>query len=236
MLKELAALIFLRDVITPSHTGVVIAGYGKSDIFPNIIAFELDGVVADRLKYRKRQKVDIDRVNLTAAIIPFAQHDMADRFLYGIDPEVEKDIAEYLENTIRQTGNSIIGDLPRSRSKKGLTEKLEQAISVAVQEFRDSGLREIKENNKKLIQDMVSFMPKQELSNFAESLINITSIKRKVSAERETVGGPIDVAVISRSDGFVWVKRKHYFDPSLNPRFFFRKYGMLVPTQPGNRS
>jgi hypothetical protein len=25
------------------------------------------------------------------------------------------------------------------------------------------------------------------------------------------------VAVISRGDGFVWVKRKHYFPPELNP-------------------
>jgi hypothetical protein len=34
------------------------------------------------------------------------------------------------------------------------------------------------------------------------------------------VGGPIDVAVISKGDGFVWIKRKHYFKPELNPGFF----------------
>jgi len=39
------------------------------------------------------------------------------------------------------------------------------------------------------------------------------------------VGGPIDVAIISRIDGFVWVYRKHYFEPSLNPRYFHRKFG-----------
>lgn len=107
---------------------------------------------------------------------------------------------------------------------------------MAVREFKTSGLNTLKEKNKRLIQDMVTFMPKQELSNFAESLVNITSMKRKVSAEQETVGGPIDVAVISRSDGFVWVRRKHYFDPVLNPRFFFRKYGMLMPTTTGTSS
>lgn len=36
--------------------------------------------------------------------------------------------------------------------------------------------------------------------------------------QRETVGGPIDVAVITRGDGFIWIRRKHYFEPSLNPR------------------
>ena len=40
----------------------------------------------------------------------------------------------------------------------------------------------------------------------------------------ETVGGPIDVAVVSKGDGFIWIKRKHYFDPVLNQRFIARLY------------
>jgi len=35
------------------------------------------------------------------------------------------------------------------------------------------------------------------------------------TGQRETVGGPIDVAVLSKGDGFVWIKRKSYFDPRL---------------------
>ncbi|HEY0631206.1 MAG TPA: hypothetical protein VGC98_04065 [Thermoleophilaceae bacterium] len=38
--------------------------------------------------------------------------------------------------------------------------------------------------------------------------------------ETETVSGPIDVAVISAGDGFVWIKRKHYFEAERNPQFF----------------
>ncbi len=78
---------------------------------------------------------------------------------------------------------------------------------------------------------MVLLMPKQDLANLAQELINLTSVKRKFSAEKETVGGPIDVAVISRIDGFVWVKRKHYFTAELNPRYFVRKFG--APRQHG---
>jgi hypothetical protein len=40
-----------------------------------------------------------------------------------------------------------------------------------------------------------------------------------MSLETETVGGPIDVAVISKGDGFVWIKWKHYFNRELNPLF-----------------
>jgi hypothetical protein len=66
---------------------------------------------------------------------------------------------------------------------------------------------------------VVSMLPKDELAAMAESLVNLTSFKRKVTLESETVGGPIDVAVISKGDGFVWIKRKHYFLPELNPQF-----------------
>ena len=69
---------------------------------------------------------------------------------------------------------------------------------------------------------MVEFMPKPELAKMAEALIDLTSIKRKVSRGFETVGGPVDVAVLSKAEGFVWVKRKHYFPAELNARYFAR--------------
>ena len=37
--------------------------------------------------------------------------------------------------------------------------------------------------------------------------------------DAETVGGPIDVAVISKSEGFIWIKRKLYFDKNLNNHY-----------------
>jgi len=38
------------------------------------------------------------------------------------------------------------------------------------------------------------------------------SLKRHVSDDFESVGGPVDVAVISKNEGMIWIKRKHYFD------------------------
>jgi len=65
-------------------------------------------------------------------------------------------------------------------------------------------------------------MPKVELAKMAEALVELTSMKRKVTVGVETVGGPVDVAIISKSEGFVWIKRKHYFPPELNTRYFER--------------
>ena len=69
---------------------------------------------------------------------------------------------------------------------------------------------------------IVGQLPKEELAEMAEALVNLTSLKRRVTPAAETVGGPVDVAVISKGDGLVWMKRKHYFAPELNPRYFER--------------
>jgi hypothetical protein len=104
-----------------------------------------------------------------------------------------------------------------------------------VADLQDTTIRELKDESAGETDDAVMFMAKSDLPNFAEALVNITSVKSRASLDTESVGGPIDVAVISRDDGFVWVKRKHYFDPSLNPRFFVRKYGSIGQRNDGGR-
>jgi hypothetical protein len=69
------------------------------------------------------------------------------------------------------------------------------------------------------IMDIVKSLQKTELAEMAESLVNLTSFKRHVSKVSETVGGPTDVAVITKGDGFICIKRKHYFDINLNNHF-----------------
>jgi len=57
----------------------------------------------------------------------------------------------------------------------------------------------------------VGILPKSELADMAQSFVNLASLKKKISAgESETVGGPIDVAIISKGDGFRWIQKKDY--------------------------
>jgi hypothetical protein len=74
------------------------------------------------------------------------------------------------------------------------------------------------------ILNTIGVLPLDELASMAESLVNLTSFKQRVSLEAETVGGPIDVAVISKGDGFIWIKRTRYFDSERNPHFFKNYY------------
>ena len=98
------------------------------------------------------------------------------------------------------------------------TIKLSQRFDSVISQFR-------RENYVDPVMEVVSMLPKDELGVMAESLISLTSLKRRVSMVPETVGGPVDVVVISKGDGFIWIRRKHYFDPKLNLDFFNRRGG-----------
>ena len=50
----------------------------------------------------------------------------------------------------------------------------------------------------------------EDMTNMAENLVSITSLQRHFSSSDETVGGPIDVAVITRAEGFTWVRHKDF--------------------------
>ncbi len=60
-------------------------------------------------------------------------------------------------------------------------------------------------------------MPIQDAIDLGIFLVNTTIGFSKFSPGAPTVGGPIEVAAITKYEGFKWVERKHYFDRKLNP-------------------
>jgi hypothetical protein len=80
------------------------------------------------------------------------------------------------------------------------------------------------------IMDIVRDMPKEDMATLAEALVEITALRKRVSSTVESVGGPVDVAVITKGDGFVWIKRKHYFDIDKNLDFLYRRSNFVAGT------
>ena len=81
----------------------------------------------------------------------------------------------------------------------------------------------LREKHMEPLRTVVGMLSIPELADLAETFISIESLKERVTAPTEYVSGPIDVAVISKNDGFIWIKRKYYFERDLNPRYFARK-------------
>ncbi len=59
-------------------------------------------------------------------------------------------------------------------------------------------------------------MPIQDVINLAEFLVDTTIQFHKYLPGAPTVGGPIEIAAITRHEGFKWVQRKHYYSSELN--------------------
>lgn len=121
--------------------------------------------------------------------------------------------------TTHAEGLSGLGPKKRKQFKTAL-EQSADALNSQFATYLESIRREFSQP----VVRVTAMLPKTELASMAEALVNLTSFKRKVSEQAETVGGPVDVAVISKGDGFIWVKRKHYFMKELNPQFFANYY------------
>ncbi len=227
-LERIACLLFSKfpsGIRNPDFSGVVIAGFGELDTFPVLDEFLLEGIALDKLKYKRLRTERID-LRTSAAIIPFAQREMVDTFMQGVDPSYLKVEEGFLNDIFDSYAAAISRNLQKYTPEE--QEKLKDNLVSAGKDILDDFKNKLESHRKVKyidpVTNVVSFLPKDELAAMAESLVNLTSFKRKVTMESETVGGPVDVALISKGDGFIWIKRKHYFKAELNPQFFANYY------------
>lgn len=203
----------------PEYSGVVVAGFGSAEIFPSLAEAVTHGnPLPATLRWRQGNEVRITHQN-QGSISSFAQKEMVTSFMKGIHPNVSTLLNTYMRNALTQYENAVLGSL-RSQQRHRLSPLLQQASQEFVKNWETELVNHQLETHVSPIIDTVQMLPKDELAAMAESLVNLTVLKRRVSTDRETVGGPIDVAVISKGDGFIWIKRKHYFNRDLNPRYF----------------
>lgn len=223
-LHDLLGEVFYREVMKPDLlSGIVIMGLGENDVYPGCHEFMARGIAADSFWFKERRKAQIHN-NVSAWVVPFAQSEMVYTFMEGIDPKLEEFMIGTFSRLLENYIDGVTEALPSAMEKE--KEKFRKSI-LQVCEAQIEQLRQGIEEYRRMrhvdpIIEMIAALPKEELAKVAESLVNLTSFKRRVSTEAETVAEPIDVAVISRGDGFVWIKRKHYFPPELNPAWVNR--------------
>ena len=222
--------------LSEGYSGLVFAGFGEEEMFPSLVEVVTDGAIGNAIKAHTKQAVDIDRAQMPMAVMAFAQGEMVGRFMEGVDRHYLAYLHRYLARTLHKVAREI---LEAGAPEGGLTEEQETELGTIVsrnlEDFEQAASRVRQERFIQPVLEIVVHLPKEELASMAEALINLTSLKRRVSMEEESVGGPIDVAVISKGDGFVWIKRKHYFDPSLN-RDYFARQSLTQTTLPGDRN
>ncbi|MBJ9201452.1 hypothetical protein I5480_00050 [Citrobacter sp. FDAARGOS_156] len=218
----LAAMICKQSDIG-SISGIVIAGYGDKDYYPKVLSFEVCGFFNNKI--RKTTNVDKCCITPNCGVTPFAQEDEVSAFMQGASAHLIQNLhAEYQSSIINLLDgiDKVITDRVPAADIEGAKDAIVDVVRGTVSECKARIDSFVRENYVDKVVNMIEFLPKQDLAYMAESLVNLTAFKRKVSDDTETVGGPIDVAIISKADGFIWVKRKHYFAKDLNHHFFSR--------------
>lgn len=219
--KKIRKLILdqlFRSTQIGGETGIVIAGFGDREVFPALrsMEFQCSGLGLHNCSQQRSFNVASYPFSKSAQIIPFAQSDVMTLFVEGREQGYDRFLRNFMEGFFAEERDRLLAEDPPKATEAQLAEEWGKRLTTAVmQELTDHAQQEFIGPT----MEVVAAMPKEELAILAEALVNLTGLKRKASRDKETVGGPTDVAVLSKGDGFIWISRKHYFDPKLNPSF-----------------
>lgn len=195
------------------NAGVVIAGFGEREAFPSLKSFRFEGLFNGKLRYSREANTAVGK-RIEASIIPFAQREMVARFMEGVDPDYREGEENFMSELADRLPQVIVKNLRKYSpvERKRLLEQIKGTCNRIVNGYRKGMDERIKEYFTEPITEVVAILPKADLATLAESLVSLTSIKRKYSSGSETVAEPIDVVLISKSEGFLWIKHKTYLE------------------------
>lgn len=215
----MAARAFFTERFTAMEsTGVVVAGYGESELFPCLEQYNCYGVFLGTVLYNRLDN-SCKSINFDAPseIVPIAQDVMAYTFMFGASIASIVQFQDHFQEEANGLLKALVdaGHLAQNIDTTAL-------LQAASDKFMERNRRYVNKDASRL-RRVIGMMPVSELADLAETLVSLESLKERTTVGSESVSGPIDVAVITKGDGFIWVKRKHYFDPALNLRFVAKK-------------
>ena len=122
-------------------------------------------------------------------------------------------------NVACERGSQMYMEFDRMLQERVCGEGLDEEFSGILQGIKCSDLyRSFVKYDKKLMEQSSKQWLKtlcdydlQDMAQLAENLIAMTSFERHMTFSDEGVGGPIDLAVITKNNGFTWLSRKSWY-------------------------
>jgi hypothetical protein len=212
---QLSVTRHMEEQRAPNMTGMIFAGFGDAEVFPSVREYNLPGLLLEagacwRQDWASDLNSDGEPVEFRSFIIPFAQSETVRAFITGLDPLLATKVAALTCGSLIDLWGKVIRhtDYLSDPLRAELDDKLEEWCDELTHQFM-SDLEETQEQTHTgPIIEMVDMLPRFDLAAAAEALVSLQSFKRRVTMDAETVSAPVDVVVISKGDGLVWVKRK----------------------------
>jgi hypothetical protein len=216
-LQDALANALIRNYAAPYVSGLVFAGFGEDEFVPSIVNIEVEERVLGRPRQINRTVHSLQRGS--GAVVPFAQRDAVESFLEGVEPTLRDEMKTSVSVLFSGAFDALTEEL--KKHDPAIAQQVEESLKPGLQDLLArlfTGWESMRRQHWRPVIGMVAVLPKDELASVAEALVNLTKFRRRVTPVSESVGGPIDVALITKGDGFIWIRRKHYFLPELNPR------------------
>ena len=149
-----------------------------------------------------------------ATVIPSGQVDVVRTVINGISHSLYAKVKRNVGMTLSRQQQELKEALMKSF---GDNPALMEQINQAIESVNDEGIYkqiiddltdEVCETRSDNFLDVVESYGAEGLAQTAEDLVSIAELASRTSGDTESVQGPIDVAVITKVDGFVWKKRK----------------------------
>ena len=207
------------------YAGVVFVGYGNDEIYPSIVPLELAGFVDDKLRFLINEDgVRVISNDNEACVCPYAQTDIMRSLMKGIHPAMYSAVLKKVDESLDSAKQKMIESFAKAGATKKQKEKLKEIdLKDISDKFKSEMKSYIQDTFVNGILDAVEAFNIEDMISMAESLISITNLQRHFSLLEESVGGPVDVAVITKSEGFIWVNHKQWFQQEMNPQMLDKR-------------
>lgn len=220
-LAELAIHTLLHrpyQVLRHLYTGIVFAGFGSEQFLPSCMSLKVYGFVAGKLLTEHGEGFTMDHTGRDCFIQPFATRSMVETFMLG----ASSNVYGYVHRRFHEAARGICTTAIKEAGQPVDISRIEEHIKAATDGFMHGWINDVSKVHLLPLLRIVGGLSLEELAELADTLVMLESLKEKVTYRTQSVGGPVDVALITKSDGLVWIKRKLYFDATLNHRYLAR--------------
>jgi hypothetical protein len=209
-LREIAVYAVVKDLFLEDVTGLVFAGFGEEERYPNVVTYFASAIVGGYLK-RAEASADAIDTDTKSKIRVFADSEVTNAFIRGIDFNLERRLYGGFRMMMGGLVDQVIAAFPqadpaqrdevRTRFQNGFVPRYVEAFRGMIADYQQQTFVNP-------ILRVLEIASRTELAQTAKELVGLNIFKKRIMAQKETVGGAIDVATISRENGFQWFSRQ----------------------------
>jgi len=209
-LKDIAVYAVVKDLFLEDVTGLVFAGFGTDERYPVVCTYFLSAIVGGIVK-RAEASIDAIDGDVRSKIRVFADSEVTNAFIRGIDFNLERRVYGILQIILQSLVDQTVGSFGnvdpaqrediRRRLQHDLVPQYFNAFRGMIGDYQQQAFINP-------VLRVLEIAARNELAETARELVSLNVFKKRIMAQKQTVGGAIDVAVISREGGFQWFNRQ----------------------------